>query len=126
MRFYPRQKLMHAEGLGQVVVGANFQAHHFIDLFVARCQHQDRHVRHRGIRRFGPHRAAQLEAVQPGQHQVQHHQLRRVAANHVQRLQAVCGQAHLMSSTTQVVAQGLKERLLIFDHQDLRHLCNPT
>ncbi len=89
LRFDPRQQLVHAERLGQIVVGADLQSDHLVDFLVTRGQHQDRHMRHRRIQRVRPHRAAQLQPVQARQHQVQYHQLRRVAANHLERLDAV-------------------------------------
>jgi hypothetical protein len=55
--------------LREVVVGAHFQPDDAIGLLAARGEQDDRHAR------AGAQVAAQLEAVVPGQHQVEDHQV---------------------------------------------------
>jgi hypothetical protein len=58
-------QLARLEGLGQVVVGAEFQAHHAVHHLAARGEHDDGQVA------AAPDGAAQLEAVHLGQHHVE-------------------------------------------------------
>ena len=63
----PRQQLVEVEGLGEIVVGADFQA---LDLVLERVhggQHQDR-----GVVAFMPQPLAHVIAVHVWQHQVEH------------------------------------------------------
>ena len=62
-------ELAHAEGLRQVVVAADLEAHHLVELGVARGEEQHGH---RGLR---AQTAAQLVAVHAGQHDVEHEQV---------------------------------------------------
>ena len=72
-----------AEGLGQVVVCANRQTDHLVRLIGARRQQQDVDV---GLLAQA---AQHFEAVDAGQHDVQHHQVRREAARQPQRRRTV-------------------------------------
>ena len=71
-RAHARHQLADAERLGQVVVGAAVEAEHLVGLLAAGREHQDRRV---GVRRVAPDGAAQREAVEPGQHQVEDDQV---------------------------------------------------
>ena len=70
-----RHQLAHAERLGQVVVGAAVEPEHLVHLVAPRGQHQDGHV---GIARVAPDGAAERDAVEPGQHQVEHDEVEAV------------------------------------------------
>ena len=67
-----RDDLLHAERLGDVVVGAHLQPDDAVELVGAGRQHEDVEER---VRRAEP--PAHLDAVQAGQHHVQHHEVRR-------------------------------------------------
>ena len=71
---HARQQLARAEGLGQVVVGAELQPHHAVGLFGAAGEHQDRQRRVLSRRR-----ARDLHAVLAGQLEVEHEQVDGVA-----------------------------------------------
>ena len=64
-----RQQLSRLERLGEIVVGAHFQADDAIDRLAARGQHDHRQVRARA------QRAAQLQAVLAGHHEVEDDQV---------------------------------------------------
>ena len=72
----PGHQLAHPERLGEVVVGTDAEPDQDVRLVVARGQHQHRD------RPLGLDPPAHLVAVEPGQHHVQHHQVRaRCSAN---------------------------------------------
>ncbi len=64
-----RGQFARIEGLGQVVVGAQFQAHDAVHILAARGQHDDRDLA------LSAQPAENLEAVDARQHDVQHHQV---------------------------------------------------
>ena len=65
-RLDPRDELAHRERLGHVVVGADAEADEHVGLVVAGGEHEDRD------RALGLDAAADLEAVDAGQHDVEH------------------------------------------------------
>ena len=69
----PRQQLARLERLGQVVVGAQLEADDAVHGVAARGQHQDRRLR------AGAHAPADLEAVDIGQHQIEHQRVEGLA-----------------------------------------------
>ena len=73
-RLDPGGELARRERLRDVVVGAELEAGDPVGLLVARGQHHDRHLR------LGAHLPADLEAVDPGQADVEHDEPDRVAA----------------------------------------------
>ena len=73
-RLDARRELARREGLRDVVVGAELEPGDAVGLLVARGQHDDRHLRLRA------HLAAHLEAVDPGQADVEHDEPHRMAA----------------------------------------------
>ena len=109
------QQLARVEGLGQVVVGADFEAHDAVGLLAPCRQHQDRHVG------AGANRPAELEAVAIGQHEVQDHRV--VAALKGGRetglgaLPMLEGQA----GAAEIGRDHLGERAVILDHQQVGH-----
>ncbi len=81
-----RDELAHAERLGQIVVGAAFEAEHFVGLLAARGQHEYRHVAVGGVAADG---AADGDAVEPREHQIEDHQIERLGAREAQPLVAI-------------------------------------
>jgi len=112
-RVDPRQQLTHSERLGQVVVGARGKADHLVVLGSARRQHQDRQLRPDLAKP-----AADLEAVEAGQHQVEQHQVERIAGRTVEAGRAVGHRLGFVSGRGQQVYQTLAQRLLVFHDQD--------
>ena len=80
-------QLARGERLGDVVVGADLEPDHLVDLAVLGGQHDDRHLR------LGPHRAADLGAGQAGQHQVEQDQVGTGAVELGERLGPGAGDA---------------------------------
>src|SRR5262249_57423129 len=66
--------------------GSDVEADHAIDLVGLRRQHDDGYT---CGGRVAPETAAHLEAVQPGQHEIEHHQIRHVGLRLSQRIQPV-------------------------------------
>src|ERR1700738_1612251 len=81
---YPRNELTWREGLGHVVIGAELEADDAIDLVVARSHEQDR-----GPVVLGAHPAAQFDAVDAGQSDIQDHRRRLQSAHRVQAAEPV-------------------------------------
>src|SRR5262249_58525529 len=75
-----------------VVVGPGLQAAHDVEVITAGGQHDDRHVA------AAAHPPADLEAVHPGQHHVEHHDVHRVLADALQRCLPGLGGAHLIAA----------------------------
>jgi hypothetical protein len=115
-RLHALQQLQHAEGLGDVVVGAQPEPQHLVGLLVARRQDQHRHVEPLGAQR--PQHAV---AVEVGQHQVEHHEVGAPAARHGQSRAARVAHLDLVAGDLEVVAQAEREVLVVLDDQDAAH-----
>ncbi|MNP09640.1 hypothetical protein D3C76_1017540 [compost metagenome] len=76
-------------GLGQVVVGAEFQAEDAVQRFAACGEHQ-----HRQVGMFAAQLLEQLQAAAVGQHHVEDDGIRRAAGQRGARLGAVVAGAH--------------------------------
>ncbi len=61
-----RRQFADAERLDEIVIGTAIQSQDAVVYLVARCEHDDRHVRHRA------QAAADRETVELGQHHVEH------------------------------------------------------
>jgi len=119
-RFHPAQQRFHAchqfqhrEGLGQVIVCAQFQAENAVHFTGARTGDDDRRVaRHR------TGALADLQAVHTGQHQVQHQRAPRLRLQQGQALVAGGGMGDLIAFIAQVHAQQVGDVDIVFDDQD--------
>ena len=113
-RAHPRDQLARRERLGHVVVGADRQPDQQVGLLAARRQHQHRD------RPVALDAAADLEPVQPGQHQVEHHQVRAHAV--AQRDAGVAVVRHLDREALGAQPRGDRggDHLLVLDHADQR------
>ena len=114
-RVDPRHHLAGVERLGDVVVGAQLQAHDLVGVFHARGQHDDRRG---GQRLVGAHDARDLPTVEVRHHQVEDDQVGPLAAQHVQRGLAIGGGEHLVAGLLQVAAQHFDDGLIIVNDQD--------
>jgi hypothetical protein len=79
-------ELADAERLGQVIVGAALQAVHLVGFLAPGGEHQDRHI---SELRFAADRAGHRDAVEPRQHDVEDHQIERLAARQPEPLRSV-------------------------------------
>jgi hypothetical protein len=109
----PRQQLFKLERLGQVIVGPGIQAQDLVVDGVAR--RQDEHVRLEP--RLAPV-AQERHAVDLGEHQVENDDVVAGGAGLVVALLAVLGGVDGEAFFFQAAAQGLCQRLVIFDQQD--------
>jgi hypothetical protein len=70
---YARKEFADGEGLGDVIVGAEFEAHDFIDLLATRGEHDD------GNRRaFGLELLANVQAAHARHHHVENDEVWRI------------------------------------------------
>ena len=105
-------ELADREGLRDVVVGAELEPEHLVDLVVARRQHDDRDGG------AGSEPAAHLEAVEAGQHHVEHHQVDGLLREPAQRLLAVARLDDRIALPLQRIGQELLDGLLVVDQHD--------
>ena len=84
------------------------------DFVAPRGQHQDGHV---GIARVAPDGAAERDAVEPGQHQVEHDEVEAVAAGAAQRLVAVALRDDVQPLELEVQLDELADVLVVFHQQ---------
>ena len=121
-RLHAAAELAHREGLSDVVVGAQLEAEHLVDLLGLRGEHDDRH------RRARADLAADVEAVDLGHHHVEHHEVEVVLAQAFERLTAVERAHHVVALLAERVGQQLLNRELVVHEQDPgcggRHLRN--
>ena len=112
-RPHAREQLIHAERLGDVIVGAEIERLDLADLVAAAGQHHDRN---RLVARS--HHPQQFEALHIGQSEIENDQIgflrqqleRRLAVRRLQDFVALRAQAH---------AQQLADGRLVIDHQNL-------
>ena len=111
--FDAQQKFTRAERLGEIIIGAEFQAEHPVNFRRLRREHDDGHARGDG---FQPQRFANLEAVHFRQHHVEHDQVRRLRARLFQRLRAVRRRAHGVAGLLEVEFHKLDSFRLVIHH----------
>lgn len=102
--------------LADVVVGADLQAQHLVVAVVQGGEHQDRQAR-LGRAQL----TADLQAVQPRQHDVEHHQVRAQALHRGQRLVAATDHRHGIALTAQVGGDELGQGGVVFDNEQGDH-----
>jgi hypothetical protein len=105
--------LLEAERLGDVVVAADGQAGDLVLGGVLGGQEQHRGA---GVARAQP--PGHVEAVQVGQHHVEHDQVGAVALHGRQRLQAAGGRRHLEPGQAQAGRQQLEDVGLVLDDKE--------
>ena len=105
--------------LGDVVVRAQLEPEHAIDLLAPRRQQDHRDHPRLGA---GPHLLEHLDPGQLGEHPIQNDQVGRLALQRLERGDAVRRDADLESLFGEDVAQQLGDVGFVFDHeQGLRH-----
>ena len=108
-------QLANAERLGEVIVGAAFEAEHLVALFATRRQHQDRHIL---VRALAPHRAADRNAIDARQHQVENDQIEGLGTGADERLLAVGHRLDLEALEAEVELDQLANVRFVFDDQN--------
>ncbi len=114
-RAHARDQLAHAEWLRQVVVGAALEAEHFVGLFAAGRQHQDRDV---AVGRLSPDRPAHRDAVESRQHQVEHDDVERLRPRVAQPFVAVADRHDGQAFQPQVQRDQVADVRLVLDDED--------
>src|SRR5262245_44618258 len=109
----PAHQLAEAVRLRQVVVGAQLEADHLVDLVVAGGQDEDRR-----LRAGGTEPAEHLEAVDPGQPDVENHEIRGLVRREVEALFAAAGDRDLVALLLQRVLDAARDGELVFDDED--------
>src|SRR3954468_4575819 len=107
-----RAELADRERLRDVVIGAELQPEHLVELVVARGQHDDRHRARR------PQPLADLEPVEPRQHQVEHDEVDRLLGEQPQRLLAVASLDNNISVLLERERQDGAHGVLVVDQQN--------
>ena len=116
---YPGEKLLGREGLDHVVVGADLEPEHAIDLVTLGGQHHDGQRGGRGILAEAP---AHLEAVHRRHHEVEQDEIRRGRLHLAERLFAAGGRRDLVAFPLEMMDDELADvRLVLHDQHAARH-----
>ncbi len=107
-----RRQLPRRERLDEIVVGTNREADDPVDLLGAGREHD-----HVGIRER-PGLPQDFEPVKPGQHDVEHHDVRGALPDHLEAGRAIAGLDHLHPGLLEVGSDELGEWHLVVDDQD--------
>ena len=94
--------------------GPGVQAQHAVGHGIAGRQHDDRHLH----AVFPAQGAAQADAVQAGEHDVQHHQVELAGRRHLEARTAVAGAIQFIAQGLQIGVQVGEDVLVIFHQQD--------
>ena len=108
-------KLLHAERLGQVVIGADLEADDAVDLLGLGGEHQD------GDARGGAQASAQAQAVLAREHQVEHDEVGLVGLERLDRARAVVGLVHGVTLGPQPVEDFIGPQRPMLFQQDFQH-----
>ena len=106
-----RQQLARAEGLGEVVIGAELESHHPVG-FLAHAGEDD----HRDLR-LGAQLAQQLHAVLAAQTQIEQHQVDHVAAEDLHEFGTAGAAGDTERVLPEVLLDQLAHRRVVIDHQ---------
>ena len=110
---HPQQQLAGVEGLGQVVVGAQFEARDPVAVIAPGCQ--DEH----GYIRLHPEMAQYLETVHVGHLQVQDDQLRQRVAQRLQPFLAALERGRHVPVGAQQLVEHVAQLGVVVDHHHL-------
>ena len=109
MRLDARDKLARAERLGHVVVRAETEAADLVDIVLSGGNHEDRDVT------LFPDSLADLKAVHPRQHQVEHDQVKLFRERLVQSLPAVVLHLDLEIRELEIILFQFRDGFFVFD-----------
>jgi hypothetical protein len=120
----PGHDFARGEGLHDIIVAAELEAEHPVDLVVARGEEEDRQV----ALRAQP--AADFEAVHPRHVDVEHDEIGPVALDRLERRLAVAGLAGLHPRLAEREGEQLADMGVVVDEEDLVahrvHVTSPT
>ena len=109
---HPRKKLAGAEGLGEVVVGAQLEAEDAVDLLALGGKHDDRN------HRLGADFPREGEPVLAGQAHVEEHQVDAAGSERFAHVAAVRRRDHLELVPDEIVADHLPGGGVVVDGED--------
>ena len=114
-RAHPRHEDAGAEGLDDVVVRADLEAGDDVGFLALGGHHHHRH-----LARFGPllDAAADFDAADVGQHEVEDHQVRHLALHELDGHLAGADGARIHSLTLAVESDEIRDIGFVFDNQD--------
>src|SRR5262249_30312822 len=115
-RPHPRQQLADGEGLRDVVVGPELEAHHLVDLLATGGEHHDR-----GLEALAPERLADLEAGELGEHDVEDEEVRLLRARPLEAGLPVGGGQDLVALELEVVLEAEHHVRLVLHDEYLAH-----
>src|SRR4051812_25229612 len=107
-----RDELGGGEGLDDVVVGAEAQAHDAIGLLALGGEQDDR-----AGAVLGAYAAHDLEPVEAGEHEVEHDQVRWSLGDRLEGREAVLGHARLVARSLQIARDDFADRRLVVDDE---------
>jgi len=110
-----RNELARVERLRQIVVGPHLEPDDAIHVLAFRGEHHDRHVFAGGAQP-----SAHGEPVLAGKHEIEHHQMRRVALQLPVEIARVGKRRHLEPLFGQVSRQEIAQTNIVVDHEYLR------
>ena len=110
----PKNQLPGAEGLGHVVIRAEFEPHHAIHLIRLGGEHDDRQACGLGI---AAQSSTHLGAADIGEHQVEHHEIRPLPPDLLKSLTAVLGGFHVITRLGEIDSDELEEIRLVIDYE---------
>ena len=113
-RAHARDHFVGAERLGDVVVGAQLEPDDAIRLFGPGREHDDRDARRA---RVTAQRAAYLQAVEAGEHQVEQQQVGQRAAHRRQDFRAGVKHVHGKAGAPEAVAEQVRDVVVVLDDQ---------
>src|SRR5262249_49375334 len=110
-------ELARAERLGDVVVGAEFQAQHLL-AFVSLSREQD----DGSADPAPPELTANIEAVNGPEHHIQQDQVEPAGGAELQAEFAIAGDLCLVPMARQILGESVRHIRLVFDNENSRHL----
>ena len=105
-----------AEGLGDVIVGAEIEAADDVFLLALCGEHEDGHGEF-----FRADGAADFKAVEAREHDIEDDEVRGAVEGGIEALLAVAGGADLVAEGGEVVLEGAEDGGVVFDDEDGRH-----
>ena len=111
-----RHQFPRIERLRQIIVGADLKANNAVDIFSARGQQQHRQPRGRADA------PQHFETIDPGQHDIQHHQQVTAAGGALQAALAVMHGIDHEAFRLQILAHQRAKFDIIVDHQNTFHV----
>src|SRR4051794_23923328 len=110
----PCHQDLRVEGFGHIVVGACFQTEYDVERVTAGRDHHDRD--RAGLADPSAHR----DPVQPGQHDVEHHDVGLDLLESLDRFQAVLGRGHVVAVPLEGQLGRLTDHRVVLDHENAR------